>query len=172
METSRKKALEIMQKGLVAYQMIGEGWDVSDHFGDGCDLIAEKKSGFRKIELKAIDLKAIKKNGRATQSLSANEIVNSTHLIVSVFNGIFHDSTYIMTIRQFVENSGVKKFDDYESYEAFIEDYKIRSTLKSQQKKNTTGRQDRLNFDMNFDPKKIENWCLYGFKDKWDNLEL
>ena len=48
METSRKKALEIMQKGMVAYQMIGEGWDVSDHFGDGCDLVAEKKRCFQK----------------------------------------------------------------------------------------------------------------------------
>lgn len=161
-----------MQKGLVAYQMIGEGWDVSDHFGDGCDLVAERNGAFRKIELKAIDLNAIKKNGRATQSLSSNEIVNSTHLIVSVFNGIFHESTFIMTIRQFIENSGVKKFDDYESYEAFIEDYKRRSTLKSKQKKNTTERQERLNFDMNFDPRKINKWRLYRFKDKWENLAL
>ena len=161
-----------MQKGMVAYQMIGEGWDVSDHFVDGCDLVAERKGVFRKIELKAIDLNAIKNNGRATQSLSANEIINSTHLIVSVFNGIFHDSTYIMTIEQFAENSGVKKYDDYGSYEAFIEDYKIRSTLKSQQKKNAAGRQERLNFDMNFDPRKLETWRLFRFKDKWENLEL
>ena len=161
-----------MQKGLVAYQLIGEGWDVSDHFGDGCDLVAERKGVFRKIELKAIDLNAIKKNGRATQSMSANEIVNSTHLIVSVFNGIFHDSTYIMTIRQFVENSGVKKYDEYGSYEAFIEDYKKMSLKKSQQKKNTKQKQDRLYFDLSFNPSDIEKWKLYCFKDQWENLEL
>lgn len=172
METSRKKALELMQKGLVAYQLIGEGWDVSDHFGDGCDLIAEKEGVFIKIELKAIDLNAIKENGRATQSLSANEIVNSTHLILSVFNGIFHDSTYIMTIKEFVENSGVKKFHDYRSYQDFIEDYKKRSIKKSQQKKNTKQKQDRLYFDLSFNPRKIEKWKLYRFKDKWENLNL
>lgn len=172
METSRKKALEIMQKGLVAYQMIGNGWDVSGHIGDGCDLIAEKDGTFIKIELKAIDLNAIKENGRATQSVSANEIVNSTHLILSVFNGIFHDSTYIMTMRQFVENSGVKKFHDYGNYQDFIADYKKRSIKKSQQKKNTTPKQDRLNFDLSFNPRGIEKWKLYRFKNKWENLDM
>jgi len=45
METSRKKVLEIMQKGLVSYKLLSDGWDVSDHFGDGCDLLAEKVMG-------------------------------------------------------------------------------------------------------------------------------
>jgi hypothetical protein len=51
LETSRKKALEIMQKDIVIYKLFNLGWDVSDHFGDGCDLIAEKDNQFIKIEL-------------------------------------------------------------------------------------------------------------------------
>ena len=61
METSRKKVLEIMHKGLVSYKLLSEGWDISDHFGDGFDLISEKDNRFLKIELKAIDLNSIKK---------------------------------------------------------------------------------------------------------------
>ena len=41
------------------------------------------------------------------------------HLIISVFNGIESSETYIMSIRQFVENSGVKKYDKYDSFERF-----------------------------------------------------
>ena len=48
-----------MQKGIVIYKLFNFGWDVSDHFGDGCDLIAEKGNQFIKIELKAIDLNAM-----------------------------------------------------------------------------------------------------------------
>ena len=46
METSRKKVLEIMHKGLVSYKLLSEGWDISDHFGDGFDLISEKDNRF------------------------------------------------------------------------------------------------------------------------------
>ena len=116
METSRKKILEIMQKGLVSYKLLSEGWDVSDHFGDGCDLIAEKAGRFVKIELKAIDLNCIKEGKHATQHLSANELVTATHLIVTIFRGIEIMGNYIMNIRQFVENSGVKKYSQYSSY--------------------------------------------------------
>jgi hypothetical protein len=172
METSRKKALEIMQKGLVSYQLLSEGWDVSDHFGDGCDLIAEKAGRFIKIELKAIDLNSIKKGNNATQHLSANEIVTATHLIITVFNGIEMKDNYIMKIRQFVENSGVKKYDKYSSFGEFIEEYKKLATAKSQQVKNSAVEKKRLNFDFNFNPRNAEKWILAIFKDQWGNLEL
>jgi len=61
MLTTRKKALSVMQKGIVTYKLIGLGWDISDHLGDGYDLLGEKDGEIIKIELKAIDLTAIKK---------------------------------------------------------------------------------------------------------------
>jgi hypothetical protein len=150
METSRKKALEIMQKGLVSYKLLSEGWDVSDHFGDGCDLVAEKDYRFIKIELKAIDLRSIKKGNNATQHLSANEIVTASHLIITVFNGIEMIDNYIMNMRQFVDNSGVKKYNKYGRFEEFIEEYKKLATAKSLQVKNSAAKNNRLNFDFNF----------------------
>lgn len=172
MESTRKKALEIMQKGLVSYQLLSKDWDVSDHFGDGCDLIAEKAGRFIKIELKAIDLNSIKKDKNATQYLSANEIVTATHLIISVFNGIEMKDTFIMNIRQFVENSGVKKYNKYSSFGEFMGEYKKLSKAKSQQVKNFSGERKRLNFDFSFSPGNAGKWKLAIFKDSWENLEL
>jgi len=171
MESSRKKVLEIMQKGLVSYKLLSEGWDVSDHFGDGCDLIAEKAGRFIKIELKAIDLNSIKKGKNATQYVSANELVCATHLIVTVLKSIEFQGNFIMNIRQFVENSGVKKYDKYNSYAEFIEDYKKMTFAKSRQVKGSSGKIERLDFDFSFNPSIIENWKLYRFKDQWENLE-
>ena len=172
MESTRKKALEIMQKGLVSYQLLSKGWDVSDHFGDGCDLIAEKAGRFIKIELKAIDLSSIKKGKNATQHLSANEIVTATHLIVSVFSGVETIETYIMTIRQFVENSGVKKYDKYKNFEDFMVEYKKLSKAKSEKVKNSPDKKVRLDFDFSFNPRNAEKWKLAKFKNRWGNIEL
>lgn len=172
MESTRKKALEIMQKGLVSYQLLSKGWDVSDHFGDGCDLIAEKAGRFIKIELKAIDLSSIKMGKNATQYLSAIEIVTATHLIISVFNGIETIETYIMTIRQFVENSGVKKFDQYENFEDFMDTYKGLAKANSRRVRNSPDKRIRLSFDLSFNPRDIGKWKLAKFKNRWGNLEL
>ena len=61
-ETTRKKALEIMQKGMIAYKLANLGWDVSEHYGDGFDLLCiQTQDGAQKIariELKAIDLQS------------------------------------------------------------------------------------------------------------------
>jgi hypothetical protein len=173
METTRKKALEIMQKGFVSYKLVIEGWDVSDHLGDGFDLIAQKANRPPvKIELKAIDLQSIQKGDNATQHLSANEIVIATHLIITVFRGIEMKDNYIMNIRQFVENSGVKKYDDYSSFEEFLEEYKKLAKTKSQQAKNSESEKKRLDFDFNFNPRNDEKWKLARFKNQWQNLEL
>ncbi len=160
-----------MQKGIVIYKLFNLGWDVSDHFGDGCDLIAEKDNQFLKIELKAIDLNAIQEGKNATQHLTANEIVTSTHLIITVFEDIQMKSNYIMSIRQFVENSGVKKYDDYDNYDSFISAYIKLSKEKSNRRKNWKGEKKRLDFDFNFNPRRIDKWRLAIFKDQWENLK-
>jgi hypothetical protein len=173
METSRKKVLEKMQKALVSYYLISErGWDVSDHYGDGYDLIAEKNGQYIRIELKAIDLSMIEDGKRATQYLSANEIVSASHLIITVFKGIKIESNYIMSIRDFVENSGVKKYKKYKSFEEFEEKYKKLVKAKSQQVKNSGCKKSRLAFDFSFNPSKIEKWKLFRFKNHWGNIEL
>ncbi len=170
METSRKKALEIMQKGITIYHLLCNEYDVSDHFGDGFDLIAEKEKKFVKIELKAIDLNSIKNGNRATQYVSANEIVIATHLIITVFKGVEINANYIMSIRQFVENSGVKKFDEYKCFEEFIAEYKELAVEKSKKVKNSGREKSRLDFDFNFNPSKTEEWRFASFKDQWGNL--
>ena len=171
METSRKKALESMQKGIVTYQLINKGWDVSEHLGDGYDLIAAKDHIFIKIELKAIDLAAIQEGKNATQHLSANELVSSSHLVVTVFGGIQMQANYIMSIRQFVESSGVKKYESYRNYESFQSDYILLAKEQAARKKNATGKRSRLDFDFNFNPRHPEKWRLATFKDQWENLE-
>jgi len=50
-ETTRKKALEIMQKGMIAYKLANLGWDVSEHYGDGFDLLC-LQTIFNEIEPK------------------------------------------------------------------------------------------------------------------------
>jgi len=161
-----------MQKGLVSYQLLSKGWGVSDHFGDGCDLIAEKAGRFIKIELKAIDLSSIKEGKNATQHLSGNEIITATHLIISVFNGVETIETYIMTIRQFVKNSGVKKFDKYESFEDFMDEYKRLVKTNSRRVKNPPDKRIRLSFDLSFNRRDIGKWKLAKFKNRWGNLAL
>ena len=161
-----------MQKGVVIYKLFNLGWDTSDHFGDGCDLIAEKDNQFIKIELKAIDLNFIQEGKNATQHLTVNEIVTSTHLIITIFDNIQMKSSYIMSIRQFVENSGVKKYDDYDDFDSFIFDYRKLSKKKSSRRKNWKGEKKRLDFDFNFNPYRIDKWRLARFKDQWTNLSL
>ena len=160
-----------MQKGLVSYKLLSEGWDVSDHFGGGYDLTAEKENRFIKIELKAIDLNSIKKGNHATQRLSANELVTATHLIVTVFNNIEMKGNYVMSIRQFVENSGIKKYKKYSDFTEFMDCYKQLAKEKSLRRKNSTSQRKQLYFDINFNPENIEYWKFYRFKDVWENLK-
>ena len=172
METSRKKALEIMQRGIVTYHLLCDKWDVSDHFGDGCDLIAEKADRYIKIELKAIDLKSIRSGNNATQSVSANEMVTATHLIITVFKGIEMKGNYILSMRQFVEKSGVKKYCPFKCFEDFIKKYKKLVEAQSQKVKNSGHKKSRLDFDFSFNPIKIEKWKLAQFKGHLEYLEL
>jgi len=113
----------------------------------------------------------IKNGKRATQYLSVNELVSSSHLIITVFRGINVENNYVMSIRDFVEKSDVKKYKEYNGYDEFQEKYKELAVDKLKQVKGSTGTKNRLAFDFNFDPKKIEKWKFSEFKEKWDCLE-
>lgn len=60
-ETTRKKSLQLMQKGMISYKLACLGWDISDHYGDGYDLLCTKnakKTHIIQLELKGIDITA------------------------------------------------------------------------------------------------------------------
>jgi hypothetical protein len=133
-------------------------------------MIAIKDDYVAKIELKAIDLAAIAEGKNATQHLSANEIVHASHLIISVFEQISLKTHLVMTMRQFVETSGVKKYKDFSNYQSFMDEYKRLSREKSANRKGTVKAQ-RLAFDFSFNPKRFKDWKLSIFKDQWKNIE-
>jgi len=135
------------------------------------DLIAEKEGQRIKVELKAIDLKAIQAGKAATQHVSANEIVCSSHLIITVFDHIELKANHIMSIRQFVEDSGVEKYKKYKDYESFLAEYAELAKQKSMKRKNSPAENERLDFDFSFNPRNVEKWSLAKYKDQWDNLE-
>jgi hypothetical protein len=76
-----------------------------------------------------------------------------------------------MSIRQFVKNSGVKKYKSYKNYESFLSDYKGLAKTKSARRKNPKDKMERLDFDINFSPRHTEKWRLAIFKEQWENLE-
>lgn len=160
-----------MQRGIVTYQLILLGWQVSSHLGDGYDLVLLKDDRQAKVELKAIDLAAIKTGNNATQHLSANEVVSATHLIITVFEKIGLRANFIMTMRQFVENIGSKKSTQYQDYGQFLEDYRGQAKVKATQKKGLAIL-PRLDIDFSFNLKRIQDWKLSDFENRWDNLEL
>jgi len=159
-----------MQKGIVIYKLVSLGWDVSDHFGDGYDIIAFKDKNTIKIELKAIDLNGIKDGNKATQHLTANEIISSTHIILTIFNNLAVISTYVMSISQFVEKSLPRKYlNEYKNYQEFLPEY---LTLATKQKKKKKGdkKGPRLDFDIYYDHKNSKRFRYSSFHEKWDNL--
>ncbi len=104
-ETTRKKSLERMQKGMIAYKLANLGWDVSEHYGDGFDLLClrnqDGKQKIAKIELKAIDLKSYSEKAKSlSQAVSPNEIVAATHLIISIFDGIELKGHFVMSLQK------------------------------------------------------------------------
>jgi hypothetical protein len=170
METSRKKALELMQTAMVTYRLILDGWQVGHQIGDGYDIMAIKDDYVTKIELKAIDLAAIADGKNATQHLSANEIVHASHLVISVFEQISLKTNLVMTVRQFLEASGVKKYKDFSNHQFFMDEYKRLSKEQSAKRKGSL-KSRRLDFDFAFNPKRFKDWKLSIFIDQWKNLE-
>jgi hypothetical protein len=170
LETTRKKALEIMQKGIVIYKLVNSGWDVSEHFGDGYDLIAFKDKNTVKIELKAIDLNAIKDGNKATQHLTANEIISSTHIILTIFNHVDVISTYIMSVSQFVDVSLPRTYlNEYKNFQEFLPEY---ISLATEQRNRKKGDQKgpRLDFDIYYNNENSKRFRYSSFHEKWDNL--
>lgn len=179
-ETTRKKALEIMQKGMIAYKLGGLGWDISEHYGDGYDLIGMKTINssqiISRIELKAIDFSSYSSSASGfSQAISPNEIFAATHLIISIFNEIEPGGHFIASIQQAfesVKNKGTKKYEEYENFIDFQEAARAVSQKKAQRKKGSTEEIQRLSLDIGCTFKKFDRgeWEFSVFKDCWNNL--
>ncbi len=179
-ETTRKKALEIMQTGMIAYKLANLGWDVSEHYGDGFDLLClQTQDGAQKIariELKAIDLQSYLEKAKSfSQSISPNEIVAATHLVVSIFNEIEPKGHFAMSIQQAfdaIKNKGTSKFERYKNFSTFQEAARETSQKKILLKKGNKEKLTRLALDIGCTFKKFNKgkWELEIFNDRWDNL--
>lgn len=180
-ETTRKKALEIMQKGMITYKLTNLGWNVSEHYGDGFDLLCLKPQAAQKIvriELKAIDLQSyLDKATSFSQSISPNEIVAATHLIISIFNEIEPKGHFVMSIQQAfnaVKNKGTSKFEQYKDFSTFQEAAREIIQKKILHRKGNKKKLPRLAVDVGCTFNKFYEgkWELEIFKDRWDNLLL
>jgi hypothetical protein len=183
-ETTRKKAIQVMQKGIISYKLACLGWDISDHYGDGYDLLcintSKKTPHIVQLELKGVDINFSKESPGFSQSLSPNEISTASHLIVSVFDGIRPLSHHIMTLNQMFMNKKTKtkstKFSIYDTFSQYREDAikytKIKVSTRKGQKNDKT--EERLNMDIGCTPNqsKNEKWFLQEFKNQWKNLML
>jgi hypothetical protein len=178
LNTTRKKALEVMQKGIVSYYLATQAppWDVAEHFGDGYDLVVMQKDRVKRIELKAIDLKCIScKSKSFTQSVSPNEVVNATHVIISVFDGVELAGNYIMTLPQLFEQyANTGKFSKYCDFGVYRKACQFAVQVKSQNTKGLAGKPDRLNLDISCSIEKFhkDDWKLALYKECWENLSL
>lgn len=74
-----------------------------------------------------------------------------------------------MTIRQFVEASGVRKYSQFNSFDTFMTEYKRLAAEKSAKRKGDK-KTERLDFDFAFNPKRIKSSRLSIFQDRWENL--
>ncbi|MBI5047596.1 MAG: hypothetical protein HZB54_01405 [Deltaproteobacteria bacterium] len=179
-----------MQKGIIAYKLSNLGWDVSEHYGDGFDLLCLRNQDgtqeiARKIELKAVDLKSYSREAKNkshsrkaksfSQAISPNEIVASTHIIISIFNEIELKGHFVMSIRQVFNAVKKKKTSKFKKYKSFSEFQKAAwkvSQKKVLRRKGNKKKLPRLSLDIGCTFKKFNkgDWELDTFKDKWDNL--
>ena len=167
-----------MHKGMISYKLANIGWDVSEHFGDGFDLVATKtqnnKSHLIKIELKAVDLLSYAKNATGfSQAISANEIVAATHLIISIFEGINSKGHFIMSIEQaFNAKKKTKKFVRFKNFQKYREDTAQAVQTKINNRKGNKDVTVRLSIDIGctLNKYKQEKWDFETFRDKWENL--
>lgn len=87
-----------------------------------------------------------------------------------------------MTIRQFIENCGSKKYDMSKGFDWFLDNYKKHAQKKAAKRKGQEAI-PRLDIDFGFNKTKfidweraefkedMMDWKLSCFKDRWDNLE-
>jgi hypothetical protein len=179
LETTRKKSLEIMHKGMISYKLANLGWDVSEHFGDGYDLLGVTiQTGTQivaKIELKAVDRHSYLGKAGFSQAVSENEISTATHLIISIFNGIEPEGHFIMSLEQVfnaMKVKATKKFAQYKDFHTFQKATMEISQKKILLKKGNKEKLTRLALDIGCTFKQFndDKWGLGIFKDRWDNL--
>ncbi|MCK5642139.1 MAG: hypothetical protein KAJ19_15145 [Gammaproteobacteria bacterium] len=179
LETTRKKSLEIMHKGMISYQLANLGWDVSEHLGDGYDLLGvTTQAGSQivaKIELKAVDIHSYLEKASFSQAVSENEISTATHLIISIFNVIKPEGHFIMSLRQAfnaVKSKRTKKFEEYNNFNTFQKAAIQISQKKILHRKGKKKKLNRLALDIGCTFRKFsENkWELGIFRNQWDNL--
>ena len=182
LETTRKRSLEIMHKGMIAYKLAKLGLDVSEHLGDGFDFIVPiNNSGITKnikIELKAVDIDSYSGTTNGfSQYISANEIVASTHLIVSIFDNIKPMGHYIMTIKQVfqaIKEKNTSKYVSYKNFQEYKNDCITAVKKKTAKRKGSTLIVPRMHIDIGCSFKKLakDKWELEPFNNQWDNLRI
>ena len=168
-----------MHKGMIIYQLANLGWDVSEHLGDGYDLLGVSTQAgsqvMAKIELKAIDIHSYLEKGSFSQAVSENEISTATHLIISIFNVIKPEGHFIMSLRQAfnaVKTKRTKEFEGYNNFNAFQKAAMEIAQKKMLLKKGNKEKLTRLALDVGCTFRKFNKnkWELGIFKDRWDNL--
>lgn len=168
-----------MHKGMISYQLANLGWDVSEHLGDGYDLLGvTTQAGSQivaKIELKAVDLHSYLEKASFSQAVSENEISTATHLIISIFNVIKPEGHFIMSLRQAfnaVKSKRTKKFEEYNNFNTFQKAAIQISQKKILHRKGKKEKLNRLALDIGCTFRKFsENkWELGIFRNQWDNL--
>ena len=179
-ETTRKKALQIMHKGMISYSLACKGWDVADHFGDGYDLLCVKKLPnpiVVQIELKAVDILSYSESiSGFSQSISANEIATASHIIVSIYENIEPLGHYIMTLNELfaqIQNKGTSKYSKYKSFSHYRDVASEIALKNAHRKKGQKKEPQRMSIDIGctFNKYRAGNWELEQFKDRWENLE-
>lgn len=179
-ETTRKKALQIMHKGMISYSLACRGWDVSDHLGDGYDLLCVKKLEnpiVVQVELKAIDVLSYSHHMSGfSQSLSANEIATASHAIVSIFENIKPLGHYIMTLTDLfsqIKNKGTSKYSGYKDFSHYRNESSEIALKNAYRKKGQKKEPNRMSVDIGCSFKKYHSgkWVLEQYKDCWLNLE-
>lgn len=186
-ETTRKKSIQIMQKGIVSYKLACIGWDISDHYGDGYDLLCiytkNETPHIIKLELKGVDINYSETSPGFSQSVSQNEISTASHLIISLFEGISPLGHYIMTMGQMfdkkidaVSDNNIK-FSGYNNFNEYRKDAIQATKQKIKTRKGQTKDEDkppRLDIDIGCTAKKYREkiWFLHEFYDNWNNLML
>ncbi|MBM9514999.1 hypothetical protein [Desulfogranum marinum] len=179
-ETTRKKALQIMQKGMVSYCLASKGWDVSDHFGDGYDLLCIKKQNepiVVQVELKGIDISSYSESiSSFSQSISANEIATASHLVVSIYDHITPLGHYIMTLSQLFEKikaKGTAKYSKYKDFQQYRQTATEVAFKKATRKKGQDNLPSRMSIDIGCGFKKYQEggYELEEYKGCWSNLE-
>lgn len=161
-----------MQKGMVAYKLLGLGWDLSEHLGEGYDFLGEKYGEVIKVSIKAIDLNAVPSAKKVTRHVTADEINCSTHLIITLFNDVNVQASYIMTMRQFIERYEIQENRKSRVYDDFFAVYLRPMVRKFQLFRKFNSKKNPLEFTLHCKPNKEVQWRLEVFREQWNNLDI